>query len=155
VGALSTERIEAQLRDYGVRHSRERFLALAEATDSAWTISDAWIEQDPVACTGKQVARRTLAACLLRLGSTEEAASVLLRLVERWPRVVWSHVALADAHSHLFRGACNLDLDLDRARHFLERALALGGWEGGDREVLGDRLAEIEERRSRPQGAPP
>lgn len=278
VAALSTERIEAQLRDYGVRHSRERFLRLALGTDSAWTISEAWTEQDPLKCEGKQAdflglaacelwkrllperpsiemlddwmqdgyrlagehrhaeacdvwervwntlrprfaaemttmdaaaaafsgmqclfnwcqdfemelenaaseqaryaelgrryclewtaqfreesdsvqvsVRRTLAACLLRLGRVEEAASVLLSLVERWPRDVWGYVALADAHSHLFQGACNLELDLDRARHFLERGLALDGLEDRDREVLEDRLAEIERRRSCPNGAP-
>ena len=267
VGALGIERLEAQLRDYGVQHSRPRFLQIAEGTDSAWEVSHVWIEQDPVTCVGKEVdflglaacelwkrllpgrpsmemlddwmqdgyrlleegqrteacdvwarvwttlrprfapamttmeaasetfegmqclfnwcqdfkdelehvARervryaslgnqyclewaaqfgderdsiqvsfhRSLAAFLLRLGRRAEGAAVLYSLSVRWPRDVWGYVAAADAHSHLFQWADNLELDLE-PRRFLERGLEVEGLE--DQAVLKERLAALEER---------
>lgn len=49
--ALSTEAIEELLVRHGVRHSRERFLELAAGRTSAWSISEAWVEQDALRLT--------------------------------------------------------------------------------------------------------
>lgn len=65
VASMSTEAIEAQLTAYGVHHTRERFLHLAEGRTSAWPISDEWIATDPVTCRGKEEDFLGLAACEL------------------------------------------------------------------------------------------
>lgn len=65
VAAMTTEAIESQLSAYGVAHSRERFLSLAEGRTSAWSISNSWTAGDPVSCAGKEIDFLGLAACEL------------------------------------------------------------------------------------------
>jgi len=65
VAGMTTGDIEARLLGYGVRHSRERFLRLAEGRTSAWSISEVWSTSDPVSCRGKEEDFLGLAACEL------------------------------------------------------------------------------------------
>jgi hypothetical protein len=65
VAAMTTERIEAQLAAFGVSHSRERFLALAEGRTSAWSISEVWLGTDAVSCRDTDEGFLGLAACEL------------------------------------------------------------------------------------------
>jgi hypothetical protein len=65
VAAKSTAEIEAQLRAYGVRHSRELFLSLAESTHSAWEIADFWCDNNRIKCKGREEDFLGLAACEL------------------------------------------------------------------------------------------
>ncbi|MBI2374969.1 MAG: SEC-C domain-containing protein [Deltaproteobacteria bacterium] len=65
VRAMSTEAIEAQLAAYGVRHSRARFLRLAESRTSAWSISNVWMSEDQLSSSGKEEDFLGLAACEL------------------------------------------------------------------------------------------
>jgi hypothetical protein len=51
--AMPTGAIEAQIQGYGVHHSIERFLRLAEGGLSAWSLSETWIAEDRVHRSGK------------------------------------------------------------------------------------------------------
>jgi SEC-C motif len=65
VALMTTAQIESQLSAYGVEHSKERFLRLAEGLSSAWAVSEIWLEHDPVKCRGKEEDFLGLAACEL------------------------------------------------------------------------------------------
>ncbi len=270
---MDTTAIERQLSDYGVDHSRDRFLALASRTTSAWSVSEVWLEEDEVTCRGNQnedflgfaacelwkrwIAdrpsvemlcdwmqdgydrvqakdptgacdlwwkvwsvllprfdrsmttmhsvepvfsgmqsvfnwsqdfenellnaaiddtcyaeigvtycgqwlrqftgesettqiniRRTLAELAFRLGDSKRGEAMLNEVIERWPRNAWGYVALADAHSHTFRGASSLPMNLRRAEEVLKAGLAAVGKKHKDRDVLEDRLRELHERGS-------
>ena len=99
--------------------------------------------------------RRALSEFLFRLGKSEEGEAILLNNIKRWPSNVWGYVGLADAYSHLFRGASSLPLDLRRAEELLRKGLSVIGDDDRDREVLEERLQEIHERRSESQSSPP
>ncbi len=276
VAAMSTDAIETQLQAYGVAHSCERFLALAEGRTSAWSLSEVWLASDPTRCRGKDedflglaacelwkrylpdrpsiemiddwmqegyslfeerrredacdiwwrvwttlyarfrpemttmdatapiysgrqsifnwsqdfelelgnVARgdlrfaalgrqycsewiaqfceedehlqvnfqRALASFLFRLGETEQTAAVLHSIVEKWPGNIWGYVALADAYSHFFAGEYDLPFDLEKAKSYLKKALALPGLDRADREVVETRLADLKEARHQRKG---
>jgi len=65
VAAMTTEAIEERLADFGVKHTRERLVRLASDRNSAWTISEVWLEDDSVKCTEKEQDFLGLAACEL------------------------------------------------------------------------------------------
>lgn len=65
VAAMTTEAIEEQLAAYGVKHTRERLVKLASDRNSAWTISEVWLDDDLVKCTEKEHDFLGLAACEL------------------------------------------------------------------------------------------
>ena len=271
VAKMTTEDIEAQLRVYGVDHSRERFWALARARLSAWTIANAWLDEDEVVCAGTkeedflgiaacelwrrwipdrpstemlddwmqdgyelsqardhtracdiwlkvwlvlvprfkrsmtamhsvepifsgmqsvfnwsqdfetelqnaavddrryaEVGRdycrqwlaqftdedsdmqvsflRALSDFLFRLGEADEGRGILEDIIRRWPTNAWGYIGLADACSHIFRGASPLPLDTQRAEQILKDGLAAVPKEDRDREVIEDRLSELRGR---------
>jgi hypothetical protein len=65
VAAMTTEAIEEQLAAFGVKHTRERLVKLASGRNSAWTISEVWLDDDSVKCTEKEEDFLGLAACEL------------------------------------------------------------------------------------------
>lgn len=65
VAAMTTESIEERLADFGAKHTRERLLKLASDRNSAWTISEVWLDDDSVKCTEKDQDFLGLAACEL------------------------------------------------------------------------------------------
>ena len=76
VAAMSTESIEGQLRSFGVAHTRERFLSLAQDKRSAWTVGETWLAEDPVTCRdGEDQVFLGLAACELWKRWTPERPS--------------------------------------------------------------------------------
>lgn len=82
IASMTTEAIEDQLIAYGVRHSRERFLSLAEDRLSAWSISDTWIAEDGIQCSGRTGGSEDflgLAACELwkRLGPDRPSIEII------------------------------------------------------------------------------
>lgn len=95
---------------------------------------------------------RSLASFLAELGEIDPAMRVLESLIERWPDDPWGYVALADACSHLFPSVPNPPLDLDKARRYLERGLAVAG-HGPDRKTLVDRLGTVLQRLATPVAA--
>ncbi|MBL8917281.1 MAG: SEC-C domain-containing protein [Myxococcaceae bacterium] len=90
VQRLTTQAIEAQLAAYGVAHSRERFLRLAEGRDSAWSISEVWLERDDVTCRGTEVDFLGLAACELWKRYSPERPSV--EMIDDWMQEGYSLV---------------------------------------------------------------
>jgi hypothetical protein len=62
---MTTEALEEQLRSFGVRYSREAFLAQAAGQHSAWVVADAWLASDAVTCRLKDEDFLGLAACEL------------------------------------------------------------------------------------------
>ncbi|HLL53243.1 MAG TPA: hypothetical protein VK447_06850, partial [Myxococcaceae bacterium] len=87
--------------------------------------------------------RRTLAFFRFRLGDAGGAAAALHETVERWPGNVWGYVALADAYSHADPGGNIFPLDPQKARSYLERALALPGLDEYERDAVHERLEEL------------
>ena len=103
-----------------------------------------WIARFSDEDDGMQVSfRRALASFLFRLGETAEMSTVLHSLPEQWPQNVWSYIALADAYSHFFAGEYDLPFDVGKAIGYLEQGLAVDGRTTHDRDVIGERLAEL------------
>lgn len=65
VAAMSTEAIEEQLRQCGVRYTREAFLEEARRRFSAWSFAAQWLDSDPVIWHGKKEDFLGIAACEL------------------------------------------------------------------------------------------
>src|ERR1019366_2695451 len=95
--------------------------------------------------------RRAYTSFLYRLGDSEKPGVLLHELIEKWPNNAWGYVALADAHSHFFRNEQILPFDLKKAESYLRQGLALAHLEAGDRQIIGERLTTLCERR--PPGA--
>jgi hypothetical protein len=89
---------------------------------------------------------RALSDFLFRLGEAGEGQRILEDIVRRWPTNAWGYIALADAYSHIFKGASPLPVDMQRAEQILERGLAAVPKGDRDREVIEDRLRELHTR---------
>ena len=94
--------------------------------------------------------RRAMAEFMFGLCDGDRGEVVLHDIIECWPHNAWGYIALADAYSHLFRGTSALPLDLQRAEGLLRQGLAALDEDDRDREILNDRLQEIQGREVQP-----
>jgi len=82
IAAMSTNEIQAQLREFGVDPDQNRFLTLSQTLVSAWELARLWFKQDPVTCQGLDEDFVCLAACELWKRWLPERPS--LEMIDDW-----------------------------------------------------------------------
>lgn len=87
---MTTDAIEEKLRNLGVRHTRERFIELAEGRESAWSIGQSWLETAPVR-RNDDVDFLGLAACELWKRLLPRRPSV--EMIDDWMQEGYEHDA--------------------------------------------------------------
>lgn len=81
VAAMTTNAIEEQLRSYGVRFTRDGFLAVTHGRSSAWSIADEWLRAGAT-CRGADEDFLGMAACELWKRILPERPSV--EMIDDW-----------------------------------------------------------------------
>ena len=89
VASMSTERIEQKLRGLGVKHTRERFLHMAEGHQSAWSIGQTWLETAGVPRRVNDEDFIGLAACELWKRLLPDRPSV--EMIDDWMQEGYEH----------------------------------------------------------------